>query len=162
MMDSLEERTRLKERRIEEMYKVSEEEEDGLLNYSEKEQFFEMLNVFKNESSGNSKEEPVPVKSTQKENFKIQLPSSSGNKDNNNLPEVSVQEQILSINGTIMRQILEAKWEKILLEEGSLEEVLDWNSKSDLEIFYTEDLEHFGDDWLISFEEVDNDDSFEF
>lgn len=172
-MDSVKERNRLKRRRIQEMFKEPQEEKENAVfsNYSEKQQFFKMLNIFNKEKAGTKKEEePVSVNTLQKEDiqrkekFKIQFPSCSGTADNSKLPDGESYELILSINAAIMRSVLKAKWEKIFLEEGDLEDVLDWHSTPDLvdfELFPTDDVK-FGDDWFISFDDFGEKDSFEF
>lgn len=159
-MDSDEKRTCEKRQRLRTLFKKHEAEETKenynpeFNQYSQpkKEKFFKMLKMC-NHKVEKKKDVPVVASKTIKEKeepkFKIPFPVSSRSK-NNKLSESETAEQILELNATIMREVLHLKWERILLEEGCLEDVLNWNQhNNDLPMVFEHDGEFLEGDFSL-------------
>lgn len=148
------EKNSIRRKKLQELFTRYEEKEDTtnkkFTQYfePEKEQFFTMLKAYNKEKEEeqkrieavdkkdevkqkdevNKKDDEKPPKL--KKTFRIQISENSKPKtepEKNELSTLQKQEQILSINEGIMRDVLEDKWDKIFLEEGCLEDVLNWD-----------------------------------
>lgn len=145
----------------------TEEKEFSEYSMSEKSLFFKMLKDYKRVNSQKKMEKITPKKDEdlkRKQRFKIQIPVKPNSNKNNILSKEEQEELVIEINSKIMKSILDAKWDKIELEEGCLEEVLDWiepNDNPEKDVIYKEDghEEYFLKDFKQTFFGEGNSDS---
>lgn len=139
-----------KRKRLQSLFKEHEEKENGNQEFkdftgADKEKFFKMLKIFNKEAENTEKRKMEVTKSViekeekveSEEQFKIPLPMPSRSTGKTKSQSEVDKEIILALNAELMREILFLKWDRILLEEGCIEDLLDWDQYNHgFETFY--------------------------